>query len=133
MPYKLKELPGEPIIISTLLPPFDYNNDLRAIGEEVKIILQETSGIYYFITDTTALNHLTFNDVVFGLVAATRGAASFLLRDERLKPLFVGTSTFVRLATDSLRQKQYGGLSFRMFSSLDQALVHIRQEIATKQ
>lgn len=133
MPYDLKQLPGEPVLISTLLSPFDVENDLRAIGDETRGILENMPGTYYFITDTTQIDHITFGHVVFGLVAVTRGAASFLLRDDRLKPLFVATSTLARLATDSLKQKQYGGLSFKVFRTLDEAIAFAREQIAENQ
>jgi hypothetical protein len=133
MPFDLKELPGEPIIISTLLSPFDVENDLRMIGDKTKRILQETQGSYYFITDTTHLDHVTFGQVVFGLVAVTKGAASFLLKDARLKPVFVANSGLAKFAAESLSQKQYGGMNFRIFRSLEEALAYSRQEITANQ
>jgi hypothetical protein len=132
MPFDVKQLPGEPIIISTLLPPFDVENDLRAIGEQTRSILQESPGTYYFITDTTHIDHITLRLVVFGLVAVTRGAASFLLKDERLKPIFVASSSMAKFAAESLTQKQYAGRAFRVFQSLDDALAFCRQESAAQ-
>jgi hypothetical protein len=130
MPFDLSVLPEEPIIISTLISPFDIEKDLRMLSDRVKYILQETTGTYYYITDTTHLDHISFSMVLSGLVAISKGAASFLLKDERLNPVIVANSGLARFAAESLSQKQYGGLNIRLFNSLEEALAYSRQQIA---
>jgi hypothetical protein len=129
MAFEVQQLPGERIIISTLYQPFEVEPDLRAIGEIIKDILNETPGVFYFITDMTRIDQVTFGTVVSGLVAVTKGEFSFLLKHERLIPIFVVTSGLVKFAVESLSQRQYGSLHIRRFETLDEAIEYSRQEL----
>jgi hypothetical protein len=52
------------------------------------------------------------------------------LSDPRLRVYIVASSDMLKLATDSLRQAQYGEIDAKLFSTKEEALREVRAQIA---
>jgi hypothetical protein len=62
--------------------------------------------------------------------AAMRGGSSST--DPTVTVVFIGTSHWVKLFTDALRQGAFGGKQIPVFESYDAALSYVRSDIAAK-
>ena len=129
MSLEFKRIPGEPIVISTLIPPLDIANDAADTFSQLVYYLDEIDGHVYYISDTTQLDEVGFSEIVMGLSAVTRDPTS-PLGNPRLKTYVVSNQDMITLGVSSLHQEQYGQLPVELVGSIEEALTQIRAEMA---
>ena len=127
MSITVKRLTDEPIVIVTFAMPFDPENDLRQVTQEVAAILKEVDPPLYRIDDVSTLE-IDFSQMVQAMGTATRNVPGSVT-DPNIQMIFVGEGIF-HLVTQSLKQDQYGSIDADIFAALDEALQHVRKQIA---
>ncbi len=120
-------LQNEPILLLRFVPPADLTADAPLLREDIVQAAQSAGGFLYLISDLSLLN-LLFPDVVVGMFEMTK-----VIEDIDLYPVLVGTSDMVRLISQAAKQEQYGSLHLPLFETVDEALDHIRQQMAVAQ
>ena len=128
MPATVTRLPNEPIVVVKITPPADPQKEVGEVTQAIAEMFEGKEGPIYRINDFTDAN-LSFPVLVTGLALETQGLPGSF-SDPRVKMVFVGTSDMVELGAKSMRQEQYGGLDILLFATLDDALAHIRAELA---
>ena len=128
MDAALTRLPDEPIVIVEIQPTLDPQKEVYEIADAIAEMFEGEEGPIYRINDFTSID-LPFGGLVMGLGLEAQSRPGSL-SDPRIKPIFVGTSDMVELGAKSARQEHYGGLEIWLFATLDEALAHIRTELA---
>lgn len=129
MTNEVQRLPGEPIVIACFLDPFDATKEPSEVFRQ---IFDLRDGIeddhYYTVIDVTSVK----GD--FSSMVLTLGEAAKVLRqrtsDKQVKLAIVGSGTLVELAAKAMEQDQYGSRKVSLFTSMEDALVTIRADLA---
>ncbi len=129
MNYRTEKLPGEPIIIHTILPDYRMGRDARLAIQEMAEIANEIEEKPVYIIIVTYDMKLNFGDLVQGLAMATRGETA-IFTDPNVRLRMVGSGGLVELGVKAFEQRQYGGLDVRLYPTLEDALEGARQEMA---
>jgi hypothetical protein len=127
MPLVNQLLPGEPILISRIVEPFNIEKDVPASLAQIQDILSKMSGQLYIISDCSNINP-NFSEVVTGLAETSRPESP--LRNPRTETYVVATGQIFQNMVDWYRQRQYGELSMRLYKTVDEALKVVRADIA---
>ncbi len=129
MPYTYKQFQDEPIYIATFGDSFDAGADPASVERRLSAALATHTGPVFYIADLTETS-VSFKDVVLGLSNAYRSEDPSTYLDERLHMCIVGSDEFVRLAVDAVaHQRHYGEVKVEVFSTVEDALSHVRQQI----
>jgi hypothetical protein len=129
MNYTTERLPGEPIIIHTLLSEYRLGKDTRPAIQEIAEVANKIEEKPVYIIIVTYELRMNFGDLVQGLAMATRGETA-IFTDPSVRLRLVGSGGLVELGARAFEQRQYGGLDVRLYPTLEDALEGIRQEIA---
>lgn len=122
MAVESTQLSNEPILILRFLPPSEPLEEIQKI-QGVFAEAAPSNPVLYVISDFSQTS-ISFSDVVVGMGAATKNAP------DNIRPFLVGTSEMVRLMGQAAEQEQYGKFNLTVFSSVDEALAHVRSLIA---
>jgi hypothetical protein len=124
MGYEVKRLPGENILITTAIDPFDFLTDLPPMFTAIDQARQGIAGKIINIYDLSGLT-LTFSDLVVGL-AGHMGGAPGSISDPTILSITVGSDELVHMGVEAFKQPQYGALKLELFTSLDEAVERAR-------
>lgn len=72
MPYKVEELPGEPILVFTLWGTFELLDEQEKISQEIVKLIDGIDGSYYMIDDYSGLVNVDFGDMVGVMAEQTK-------------------------------------------------------------
>ncbi len=126
MPATFQRIPQEPIIVITLRNPFNPLTEMGKLAQGFTPIIAEIDGPVYLVIDATGWK-LSFSDLVHALDIQARDGIS---DDPRVHTIFVGRGLLASLAAKATAQKQYLGRESKLFESVDEALTHIRAQLA---
>jgi hypothetical protein len=130
MPFYVKRLPNEPIVIVECVPPFER----QGVDDTNHLVYLATKDIrtrVFRISDVRLLN-VTFESIQETL-AEHQGKQPGSITDPRMIPVFVGGGELSHILADGFQYQEYGGTEVVLFSDLDMALAHIRQRIAASE
>lgn len=130
MPLKCEQLPGEPVLIFRFVSPSQPLLEAQQMHQYLSEARPSPAGVLYFISDFSQAN-ISFSDVMIGMGEFSHK----MVMDPAARPLktaMVGTSEMIRLMADAAGQQQYGAQRVPCFSTLDEALAHIRSQIAAE-
>jgi hypothetical protein len=128
MAFTIEQLPGEPIWIITYEEPIDFKNDPVGVKSYLGEATADCPGVFYSVHDARDIT-VKFSDVVMGLAAAFR-TSNFKLDASRGRMLVVGAEKLIRLAAESAKQVQYGGVHIEIFDTMEEALAYAREQLA---
>jgi hypothetical protein len=117
--------PDDRIIFITVKPPVVVPDDPAEATEATLAFQKQQGGTVCRITDYTQVK-LTFSDVVEGM------ASDKVFRDPNIISVMIGTDAMVKMAADSFRQTQYGGVDVTLVSTRDEALRKAQQLLADR-
>lgn len=126
MPYKLEKLPGEPVLVFTIWGDFDLAKNQAQIAQKVAQLIAEIDGDYYMIDDYSGLSNVNFGDMVAVMAEQSKQDLTGSVNDPRAHHVLVGSNSLIEFAAKSFNQEQYGGVALPIFTSLDDALNHVR-------
>jgi hypothetical protein len=127
MPVLLTRLPDEPIIVATLHGRMDKHT-VRELFDRTRDLAEGISGRLYRISDFTQVE-LTFADMASALVEARYGGVG-ATTDPRLRPVMVAPTNRARLFANIMQEPLFGGVSFPVFETVEEALGYARLELA---
>ena len=128
MAYRVWRVESEPIIVTTITEPVDWEADARGALVEVNRLTAQIEGEVYRIADLSGVK-ATFSDLVQGLAAVTRSEGGWLSAPGQ-RPIVVTSQQITALFADFAQQDQYGKLAVDVFPTLDAALAHVWGRIA---
>jgi hypothetical protein len=132
MPYEVRRLGEEPIIVTTLTDPIDWARDIKQTTAQVAALVAEIDGEGFRITDLTRTN-VTFSELMMGLAAVLRSEGGWL-STPRIQPLVVTTQELGReFQTFAAEQEQYGRLHIELFPTLDEAIAYAREQLSARE
>ncbi len=131
MPYTVRRLPGEPIIVMTPTDFFVPSQNIIPMFVETAALMKDIQGKVYRIADARAIR-LTFSVVVSAMAEAFR-THSDALADPRVVSIIVGKGQLVEMAAKSFRMRLRDAFSVVVFDDLDEALAYCRERIARRE
>lgn len=131
MCFTIQQVPGEPVIITTLCDDFDPQRHYSLLWQTLGELLDGKPGPIYRIIDLRQAN-LTFSALVMGLAEETRSGHPGSASDPRMRGIIVATQELAELIARSFQQEHYGGRAapVPLFGTLDEALAYVRLETA---
>jgi len=124
MPYVVKQLPNEPILLMTVSSPFDMEKDAPPLFALAAKTAEPIPGHVYCVYDLRKLE-LSFGDLVLGLSAQT-GHVAGSMSDPNITAVMIGSSEMLKLAEKAFQQKQYGEIGIKLFGSVEDATNYVR-------
>ena len=121
MAITFERLDGESILIATITPPLLPESETQRILAELGQFMAETDGDVVYINDMSGVSAMQFADVVLGAANLTRTPGTPFV-DPRFKIIMVGTHEMVKLASESLKQEQYGQIYSQIYPTRDEAI-----------
>lgn len=124
MPYQVQQIDNEPIILTTLTRPFDFEEDTQALHQAASTLIDNIGTTVWSIMDLSEL-HMSFSELMMGMAMTSKDAAFGL--DSRTEHLvFIGNDSMVTMAAIGLKQDQYGAISTHLFHTIEEALDFIQ-------
>lgn len=125
----VEQVGDEPIIHANLTGFVTVEDMVEVFQRTAELRVNMPKNIYR-ITEVTDVES-SFTDMM-GLIkeATKRGGSSST--DPTITVVFVGTSHWVKLFTDALRQGAFGGKIIPVFEKYEDALAYVRSDIASK-
>ncbi len=128
--YQITRLDSEPIIVITITPPTNAYADAQRKMDDLEALVQTMDDpVIFRINDYSAVPAPTLNDITLVMAEETRTARPGSAADPRIRNVLVGNQPMVRLASEGLKQVQFGSLNVPLFDSYDAALAHVRAEL----
>jgi hypothetical protein len=128
-PYSIVQYPGEPVITVTLRGAFSVASHLSSLNEEVQRVLDATQPVFY-IVEVCDLK-VTFEDLVVGSSTSARGAGAILHHPNIRELIVVTTDRLITLGVRGLQSPAFGLDRVSVFETLEDAMTHCREKIAT--
>lgn len=126
MPITVKRLENEPILVATFSGEITVQ-DIAGMYEESSALIGDSDQRIYRISD---VRDATSNFVeMFGVIKIASTGQPGSTSDPRIQAYFVGTSTWITFARNTLRTPAFGGLQIAAFETIDSALEAIRTQI----
>jgi len=126
MLVNVHRLTDEPIIVVTYKAPFQPQLDIATAQRQIAAILDLNEGVFFRIDDLSAAN-MGWNEFVSGINIATQDVPGSMT-DARIRGILVGTYEMVTMASQSMKQEQYGATNTPMFDTLEEAISFARRE-----
>lgn len=122
MPFEVKQLGDEPIIIATIIPPVEVETEPKQTLEAANAIARRIPGSVYRITDISRLE-ITFEMIVGAMAADIRHS------EPNIHHVFVGKGEMVEIITEAIKQPHYGAQQGHMVGSMEEAIAFARKQL----
>ena len=119
------KIENENIFVVRYAAPFNPNEDIVAAQEQIAALLSSLDGTVYRIDDLSNAK-MKWNQFVEGIFVATRDVPGSMV-DPRIHGILVGEDDMVQMASESMKQDQYGATNTPMFTTLDEAITYARE------
>ena len=126
--YTFRKLPGEPIIVFTPSASYHMAIDVQASIETAFEVLAELTESVYYIHDWLAIKPLDINDVSVGAMSAALSQNPLFKHPQIREIIFVTTDKILLAAAEGLNSKVYDYIQVRSFSTMEEALSHVRSQ-----
>lgn len=120
MPFEVKQLGDEPIIILTVIPPTDVKTEPQQTLEIINAIAQRIPGLVYRISDISRLD-ITFEMLVAGLADDIRNSAP------NIRHIVVGKGDMIELGAAAIKQQHYGAQEGYIVASVEEGVALARK------
>lgn len=124
MPLSVERLPDERILVSTG-EGFLTTSDFQEMFAQSAALMAGDDAIFYRIGDYRKAES-SFMDILRAVQSAANGMPGST-NDPHLRPVYVGTHQWIRLARDAFRRID---MQIPTFESLDDALAYVRTQLA---
>jgi hypothetical protein len=131
MPITVEKLPDEPIMFVKVTAPYTVKEDVPMTLAEVKRHLDAATEPLWNVADAREF-HIHFTDLVAILSMITRGDLAVMRHPNLAGAAIIANNDMLRLAANSLGQRQYGGINVKSFTTPEEALAHVRSRISEK-
>ncbi len=122
----IEKLPGEPILIHTLLEGWSVANDLHANIDQAMEHLDAADEPLYYIANFSRGLKLDLRDVILAANQVARGGNAMFHHPNLREFLAVTDSRLLDLATRGLDSEVFGNVPVAVFGALEEALAYAR-------
>ncbi len=129
MPVTVTRLPDEPIVLAQVYDRMDLAT-VRDLYDQTALCIDGMEGPIYHISCFVDVD-ASIRDLALALVESSRRRQGSV-RDPRLTPIMVAGHNRLRLLSDAMREKEFGGLDVPVFDTLDEALSYARSLIVSR-
>jgi len=130
MPFAVDPNISQNIVVVTFYPPVDVEQDHRDLLDESVRRLGEGQSPLYRVLDFRSA-YMNFSDMIRWLAADTTHDLPGAALDPQVRTVLVSNSEDTDRIANWLEQDQYGGLHIPLFTSIDDALTYVTQQIAS--
>ncbi|MEL6525250.1 MAG: hypothetical protein AAFQ07_06020 [Chloroflexota bacterium] len=123
------KLDDQPIIIVRYQAPFRPQEDISAAQEQIAKLLDDHGQHNMFRIDDLSEAGMDWNSFVEGIFIATRDVPGSMT-DTRINGVLVGEDALVKMASESMKQEQYGSTQTMMFDCMHQAMAYVQEQLA---
>ncbi len=127
MNYEITFLPDEPICIITFLDGWDTPEGIKVRAQAFRNLLDQATEPLYLIVDFTQTK-MSLDGVIRSANRFARGPDAIFHHPMRKEILLVSTEKLARMVAHGLQSDVFGHLHIRIFSTLEDALAHIRTQ-----
>lgn len=133
MPAKVEQIPGEPIVVTTVTEPFDPRQDIATTFAEITQLRLAIQGDVVLILDLRGAR-TNFSQMVAALAQAADGIRAGRAAGIDRPPItiFVGSGILADFASKAMGQRQYGGVKGHLCATQDEAIALAREVLLTK-
>lgn len=129
MLVNVEKLSEQSTVIVHYATPFVPKEDIAKAQEQIAKILETHDGSLFRIDDLSKAE-MDWSAFVEGIFVATRDVPGSMT-DERIHGILVGDYKMVKMASESMKQDQYGAQQTPMFHSVDEALDYVKKQLET--
>jgi len=129
MTYEIKQINNKPIWVAILSEPYNPATDSQGVSQEMASLTEDVQGHIYYISDIRSVD-VEFSDIVTGLAQAFKSGVQTFYTDPRVTIITVATDELVKMATEAVKQEQYGSIDIKMYPSVEEAVAHAEELIA---
>jgi hypothetical protein len=104
----VEQIDDQPIILTTITRPFDFEADTRALHLDGSALIDTIGDQVWSIMDLSQLN-MSFSELMIGM-AMTATDTAFGMDSRTSHLVFIGNDAMVAMAALGLKQDQYGGI-----------------------
>lgn len=127
MSIRTQRLQDLPAILLDIQEPFDPKEDVTRSAQEAARLQQELDRPIYRIIDLSKVD-MEFSEMIVAMGNERKQAGGS--SDPNITTCFVGSSDVVRMGTKALaEQDQYGKGKVSLFTSVNEAIAFIREDI----
>jgi hypothetical protein len=124
--YEIEKLPGEPILVHTMLEGWSVADDLPAnIDQAVEHLDAANEPLYYIANFSNGLK-LDLKDVILAANQAARGGNAMFHHPNFRELLVVTDARLLDLAAKGLDSEVFGNVPVAVFGALEEALAYAR-------
>lgn len=121
----VEKLEDQPVIIVRYEAPFKPREDINAAQEQVAALLDAYAHPMFRVDDLSQAG-MDWNSFMEGIFVATRDVPGSMT-DARVRGILVGEDSLIKLASESMTQKQYGSTQTAMFDCMHQAMAYVQE------
>ncbi len=126
MPVTVEKLADFPVVIAVLEGQVNIPT-IQEMYRRSAELCEGMDGPIFRITDVREVT-TSFAEMLGVIREASKGTPGSTT-DPRFHPVFVGNNQWVRLVRDALRQPQFGGVNMPLFTSREEAMVYIMDQL----
>jgi hypothetical protein len=127
--YTLQKLWNEPIILQTVYPGYDLDQDVPHAAQQVFELLDTMGGPAYIVADARALRK-SLGDLVETLGLVNNGTQAAFHHPHIREVVVVAVADIEPSGIETLVQAQNGGPAVTVVGTLDEALRYVRARVA---
>lgn len=127
MPMKVKQFPGEPIVLVTATGSLNMD-EVPEVYEQTADVADQWGRPIYAVYDFSRVKFAW--STVLAAMNLTVKKLPGSPTDERVRTIGVGTSDFVKTAAEAMGKAMWGGLEVKVFGTAEEALSYARAELA---
>lgn len=127
--YELKPLPGEPIILGTLLDTFSYQDDVPTYLVELNDLLDAATKPTIYISDLSDAPSLSVDELIHAGNVTSRGANAVFHHPNLKMVLAITDSKLIQLGAKGLNSAPFGFIEVHAFGTLQEALDFARSQV----
>jgi hypothetical protein len=124
--YKIERLPGEPILIHTLLEGWSVADDMPVNIDQLIEHLDAADEPLYYIGDLSSGLRLSLQDVILAANRTARGSNALFHHPNLRELLMVTDLKLFELAARGLDSQAFGNVPVSVFQTLEEALEYAR-------
>jgi hypothetical protein len=127
MTYTIERLHDLPVLLGIWRKDFVFGEDGRSYTLAMNSQLNQQDTAVFYILDMSNWHTMTFDELLIAANIGAQGKDANFHHPMNRKTLFVTQNAAVSIAAEGLSGEVFGNVNAAVFSSLDDALAHVRE------
>jgi hypothetical protein len=121
-----------PVLYVAFLKGFTYSRDGLACSDAAKQVLDSVAGPVYYVLDLRQWKNFTVNELITSTNNAARQGNSNFHHPMSRMVILITDDRSLKLTADGLRHPVYGNTNVQVFSTYEDAVTFIKQDVMSK-